>query len=225
MKNVKYGVVILCLLGLGLFANMTVGSAATLQDAASVQSQAYRLAKYDVIQIAILGLDESSFKNIMVGPDGYVNLPYVGTAKLAGLTVPEATEFLRAKLGEYIKIPGMTVMVSEYGPRKIYVLGEVKSPGVYKLAADNLNIIAALSSAGGIGLKGRPKHVEVLREIEGKVSVTYVNFDKLVEQADLSQNAALQDGDLVYVPKSGKIDLNADILPIISVWSMYKALN
>ncbi|MBP2628362.1 MAG: polysaccharide export protein Wza [Firmicutes bacterium] len=176
----------------------------------------YRLSKYDVINVAILGFDEANFKNIMVGPDGYVNLPYAGTIKLGGLAIPEATQLLKEKLGDYLKIPGMAVMVTQYGPRKVYVLGEVKVPGVHTLGWDNMNIIAALSDAGGIALKGRPKHVAVVRQIDGKIQMQEVNFDRLVEQADLTQNIALLDGDLVYVPKSNKIDLNTDIMPIVS---------
>lgn len=176
----------------------------------------YRLSKYDVINVAILGFDEANFKNIMVGPDGYVNLPYAGTVKLGGLTIPEATELLKGKLGDYIKIPGMAVMVTQYGPRKVYVLGEVRTPGVHTLGWDNMNIIAALSDAGGIALKGRPKHVAVVRQVDGKVQMQEVNFDRLVEKADLTQNIELLDGDLVYVPRSNKIDLNTDIMPIVS---------
>lgn len=177
----------------------------------------YRLSKYDVINVAILGFDEGNFKNIMVGPDGYVNLPYAGTVKLSGLTIPEATALLKDKLGEYLKIPDMAVMVTQYGPRKVYVLGEVRTPGVHTMSWDNMNIIAALSNAGGIAIKGRPKHIAVVRRVEGKVQMQEVNFDRLVEQADLTQNVALLDGDLVYVPKSNKIDLNTDIMPIVSM--------
>lgn len=184
----------------------------------------YRLSKYDVINVAILGFDEGNFKNIMVGPDGYVNLPYTGTVKLGGLTIPEATQLLKEKLGEYIKIPGMAVMVTQYGPRKVYVLGEVRTPGIHVLGWDNMNVIAALSDAGGIGIKGRPKHVAIVRQIGGKVQMQEVNFDRLVESADLTQNVALLDGDLVYVPKSNKIDLNTDIMPIVSTGLFFHQL-
>lgn len=184
----------------------------------------YRLSKYDVINVAIIGLDESSFKDIMIGPDGYVNLPFAGMVKLSGLTLPEAKALLSNKLGEYIKIPDMAVMVSKYGPRKVYVLGEVRTPGVQTLSWDNMNVIAALSGAGGIALKGRPKHVGVFRQVGDSVQVQEVNFDRLVEKADLSQNIVLQEGDLVYVPKSNKIDLNTDIMPLLNTYFIGKAI-
>ena len=175
----------------------------------------YRLSKYDVINIAILGFDESNFKDVMIGPDGYVNLPYTGILKLQGLTIPEATELLQNKLGEYLKIPGMAVMVKQYGPRKVYVMGEVGKPGMYNLGWDNMNVLAALSTSGGIKLKGKPKHVAVIRQTGDKVQMREINFDALTAKADLSQNVLLQDGDLIFVPKSNKIDFFGEIMPII----------
>lgn len=40
----------------------------------------------------------------------------------------------------------------------------------------------------------------------------------------MTQNVFLQDGDIVYVPKSNGIRWNEDILPYFQVWTYYKAL-
>lgn len=78
----------------------------------------YRLYKYDTISVKIIGFrDAQGLDNIMIGTDGYVNLPYAGSVKLAGLTIEEAKQVLTAKFGRYIKIPDMSVMVNSYGPR------------------------------------------------------------------------------------------------------------
>lgn len=184
----------------------------------------YRLNRYDVLNIVILGMpDILGFTDIMVGPDGFVNLPYAGSVKLGGLTVSEATALLTEKLGEYIKIPGMTIMVKSYGPRKVYVVGEVNKPGIYDLSWDRMNIISAISSAGGIALKGRTKEIRVVRLVDGEVVSQKVNYRNLTRKGDLSQNISLQDGDLVYVPHSGKIDFNTDIMPFVNAYLLYKA--
>lgn len=214
---------------------------AVLAEASTIAE--YRLSKYDVINIVIIGFSDGlnnsissgqdgtkksssdGFNDIIIGPDGYVNLPYAGTVKLAGLTISEATTLLTNKLGEYIKIPGMAVMVKEYGPRKVYVMGEVAKPGIYSLTSDYMNVFAALSSAGGISKRGRPKHIGVVRVMDGKVRMQEINFDNFVEKQDASQNIALQDGDMVYVPKSDRIDLNDDILPIISTVGLLHSLS
>lgn len=212
----------------------------------------YRLSKYDVINIVIIGfaegvftdtvsLGDSStqttgqastaksssnyFNDLMIGPDGYVNLPYAGNVKLAGLTTTEATQILTARLGEYIKIPGMSVMVKQYGPRKVYVMGEVATPGVYSLGSEYMNVFAALSSAGGITKHGRPKHIGLVRMVGGKVQMQEINFDNFIEKQDASQNPILLDGDMLYVPRSNKLDINEDIMPILSGIGLFKALS
>ena len=186
----------------------------------------YRLSKYDVINVVVIGMPENSngFSDIMVGPDGYANLPYAGTVKLAGLTIPETTELLRGKLGEYIKIPSMAVMIKQYGPRQVYVMGEVAKQGIYSLGSEYMNVFAALSSAGGITKRGRPKHIAVVRMVDGKMQMQEVNFDRFIEKQDGTQNAKLQDGDMVYVPRSNKIDFGEDIMPIISMYGVYKSI-
>ena len=197
-------------------------------------AQEYRLSKYDVLNIVIIGLNQNIYSSgsqrelglndIRIGPDGYVNLPYVGAVRLVGLTTTEANKLLTEKLGEYIKIPSLTIMVKEYGPRKVYVMGEVKTPGIYNLSSDYMNVFAALSSAGGVTKKSRPKHIGVVRVLDGKVHMCEINFDDYVKKQDINQNIALQDGDMIYVPKSNKIDLQEDVMPIASAIGLFKNL-
>ena len=196
----------------------TIASPALKEINMSNVMEEYRLSKYDVINVVVIGMPENSagFSDIMLGPDGYANLPYAGTVKLAGLTIPEATELLRGKLGEYIKVPSMAVMIKQYGPRQVYVMGEVEKQGIYSLGSEYMNVFAAISSAGGIAKRGRPKHIAVVRMVDGKVQMQEVNFDRFVKQQDAAQNVRLQDGDMVYVPKSNKIIFTEDIMPIFT---------
>lgn len=185
----------------------------------------YRLSKYDVINVMVIGFPNGiGVNDIMVGPDGYVQLPYAGMVKLAGLNIQEATALISEKLGEYIKIPSMSVMIKSYGPRKIYVMGEVKKPGIYDISIDSMNVYAAISSANGVATHGRPKHIQVLRSIGDTMYYKEVNIDAFIKKHDLSQNLALQDGDIVYVPASNKIDITEDILPLVSIYSVYHNL-
>lgn len=206
----------------GIFFMLNVLSPAQAADLTPAPE--YRLSKYDVISVVIIGLDEESFKDILIGPDGYINLPFSGAVKLAGLTIPEATALLTGKMGEYIKIPGMSIMVKQYGQRKVYVMGEVKNPGLYSLGPDYMNVYAALSSAGGIAPKGRTKKIAVVRVVDGKVNLQEVDMMKFMKEQDISQNVALRDGDMIYVPKSNKIDIYTDILPILSTYGIVKSI-
>ena len=195
---------------------------------ASLQSdrllETYRLTKYDVIDIQVIGFPEGAGMNdIMIGPDGYVQLPYAGSVKLAGLTLDEAKQVLMEKLGVYLRFPDMSLIMRSYGPRKVYVMGEVAAPGIHELGADSLNAYAAISAAGGVTRHGRRTQVQVLRVVGDTMYYKRLNMKDYINKHDLTQNVALKDGDLVYVPRSNGIKLD-EILPYINAWVTYKAL-
>ncbi len=197
----------------------------------------YRLAKYDVISLDVIGFPQGlgyetgaysgsnrGANDLLIGPDGRAAIPYVGNVKLAGLTLNEAKELIQSKLSEYIRIPSMSVSVKEYGKRKIYVMGEVAKPGIQELDIDSLNAYAAITSAGGFTKRGRSTRVQVLRVIDDTMYYTQLNMKTYVKRHDLTQNVVLQDGDIVYVPKSNGIRWNEDILPYVSAWALYKSV-
>lgn len=196
----------------------------------------YHLAKYDTINITAIGfpngfgVDDSKVstavgaEDITVGVDGMARLPYVGNVELVGLTLDEASDLIQSKLSKYFKIPELSVSVKTYGPRKVYVMGNVKDPGLKEMKVDNMNVYSAISMAGGVDDRGRSKHVQLLRQIDGVLFYREVNLDGFVKKHDLSQNIELEDGDIVYVPDSGKVIFSTDVAPYINIWAMYRSI-
>lgn len=194
----------------------------------------YRLTKYDVIQLSILGFPngigystgstDSNGDVISIGPDGYATLPYVGGVKLAGLTLEEAGDVIKEKLSKYIKIPSLVVSMKSYGPRKIYVMGTVGNPGIQNMNIDNLSAYAAITAAGGFTNRSRSTRVQVIRVIDNTMYYRQLNMKAFIRRHDLTQNVALQDGDIVYVPKSNGIKWKEDILPFFQAYTYYKAI-
>ena len=185
----------------------------------------YRLYKYDVISIRIIGFrDAQGLDQIVIGTDGYVNLPYAGSVKLAGLTLEEAKALLTQKFSKYIKIPDMSIMVNSYGQRKIQVLGEVNAPGTVELPSDDMNVMTAIGKAGWVTTYGRIKKVQVIRIMDGTMYVKEANIKNYIEKHDITQNLALEDGDILYIPKSNKIDFHKDVLPMLSIYNTYRAI-
>lgn len=196
---------------------------ATLQADRLIET--YRLTKYDVIDVQVIGLSgNAGMSDIMIGPDGYAQLPYVGSVKLAGLTLDEAKAVLIERMSEYLRVPDLSLLMKSYGARKIYVMGEVRSPGIHNLGADSLNAYAAISSAGGFTGRGLRTKVEVLRVVGDTMYYKRLNIKNYIKKHDLTQNVALQDGDIVYVPRFNGIKFKEDILPYVGVWAMYKSL-
>lgn len=188
-------------------------------------SPSYRLFRGDTLSILAVGFpDGIGINSITVGLDGYVQLPYVGSVKMEGLTLDEAKAVLMDSLTQYLRIPDLSLVITNYGPRKVYVMGEVNKPGVQDMAIDNMNAYAALASAGGWARKGRSTRIQIMRVIDGTMYYRTLNMKAYTVKHDLTQNVEIEDGDIIYVPRSNGIKLDTDVLPYINAWALYKNL-
>lgn len=204
--------------------------------------QEYRLQKYDVINLMAYGHEnvfgvgdsnkaitnglesELGISDVQVGIDGMVRLPYAGSCKVIGLTLDEARDLIHEKLSKYFKLPEFNLYIKSYGKRKVYVMGNVNNPGEKDMDIESMNVYAAISNGGGVDKKGRSKHIQVIRQLDGVMYYKEVNLDAFVKKHDLTQNLALEDGDIIYVPDSGKVIFSEDVFPYINVFGTYKAL-
>ena len=207
---------------------------AELRRAATAPS--YRLYRGDTVAIKAVGFDSgdadagdaklsgSGIDGFTVGIDGYVQLPFVGNVKMEGLTLDEAKEVLMESLTQYLRIPDLSLLITSYGPRKVYVMGEVAHPGLVNLSIDNMNAYAALASAGGWTSRGRSTRTQIIRVIDGTMYYRRLDMKKYIKKHDLTQNVMVEDGDIIYVPSSNGFKFNEDILPYVSVYALYKNL-
>ena len=185
----------------------------------------YRLFKGDTINILAIGFpDGIGVNNIGIGIDGYVQLPYVGSVKMEGMTLDEAKAVLMKSLGEYLRIPDMSLLITSYGPRKVYVMGNVASPGIHAIDIDSMNAYAALAAAGGWTNRARSTRIQVIRVQDDMMYYRTLNMKDYTKKHDLTQNVVLEDGDIVYVPASNGINIAEDVLPYVNAWALYKSL-
>lgn len=103
--------------------------------------------------------------------------------------------------GDVIYIPP-----SDY-KNKIYVLGQVNRPGLYDLK-DNTTLLSALTLASGPTDRGSVRNTVIVRGDRSKPQRVSCNLSKLFDKGDLSQDVALQPGDVVIVPETKKPDWN-----------------
>ena len=81
----------------------------------------------------------------------------------------------------------------------VYVLGEVNKPGVYRLTP-KMSFLDALGQAGGPSLRANTDKIHLIRPSQGLNQEVALD-DVLVP--DRTLNVALEEGDIVYVPRSG----------------------
>ncbi len=97
--------------------------------------------------------------------------------------------------------------ISESGNR-VYVFGEVEKPGAYTFTGSEIRLLDIISEAGGATVNAAEYETRVVRGDETQPEIIAANLRSLVEQGDRSQNVALVNGDLVYVPRSGIGNVN-----------------
>ena len=82
---------------------------------------------------------------------------------------------------------------------KIYVMGKVNKPGEY-LAGRYLNVLQALSLAGGLTPFAAENDIKVVRKQGGRDVVFPFNYSEVRKGNNLEQNITLKGGDVVVVP-------------------------
>jgi polysaccharide biosynthesis/export protein len=134
----------------------------------------------------------------VIGEDGNIFFPYAGVIKAAGKTVEQIREELTRKLSIYIEQVQLDVRVTSYRSQRIYVVGEVKTPGIQSVKDIPLTVLEAVNSAGGLSDKADARNVTLTRNDKSYS----INLLALYEGGDISQNILLQEGDVLNVPDS-----------------------
>ena len=113
------------------------------------QEESYVLKRGDVLSITVMAHPEFSIEKILVMPDGYVQFPGLGSLKASSINIKDFTKQVTDSIGKYVVNPVVTVFVSMLQTQVINVIGYVNRPGQIAVF-EPINIVAALSKAGGI---------------------------------------------------------------------------
>ena len=154
----------------------------------------YHLGAGDVVIIDVWGASQESFENT-ISPDGTITIEGVGPIKLAGLSVSEATNRLKAQLGQYYADCQVSLSVGETRSILVQVLGEVVMPGSYTVSSLS-TAFNALYAAGGISEVGTLRDIKVYRG--GKTIARIDVYDYLLN-GTTAGNVRLQDNDVIIV--------------------------
>jgi polysaccharide biosynthesis/export protein len=166
----------------------------------------YLVGPRDVLKITVWGHPEltipaGQFRSAgeagnIVGEDGTFFYPYAGVVQAEGRTVEEIREELTKKLSKYIEKVQLDVRVAEYRSQRVYVVGEVETPGVYLVQDIPLTVLEAINRAGGAKKEADLRNLTLTR----KDKAYSINLLNLYEGGVLSQNVLLKHGDVLNVP-------------------------
>ena len=156
----------------------------------------YVLYPGDEIEIATPTASELT-RTQRIGPDGRVSLPLIGQIMAADRTIAELEADCADAYASQLRRPLVEVTLKTAGPMKVWVDGEVRTPGVYDMPGD-IDAYQAIIQAGGFLPSARPQQVALIRRGPGSV--------RMMRVVDLRQRRgeviALRRGDVLYVPRS-----------------------
>lgn len=159
---------------------------------------AYKIQPGDVLEISVWK-EESMLRQVLVRPDGGLSYPLVGEVQAAGKSVGKLQALITERLTKYIPDPVVTVSTQQLSGNKVYVVGRVQRPGEF-VANRYMDIVQALSVAGGMTPYAATNKIKVLRRENGKLTAIPFRYGDIEKGKNLEQNIILQSGDVVLVP-------------------------
>jgi polysaccharide export outer membrane protein len=177
-------------------------------------AQSYKIAAGDVLSVIVWDHPELNASGVSaasslgdptsvppvassynVSDQGLIQFPYAGVVKLAGLTEYEARDLLVKRLSKYFKDPQVTLRVQAYRAGRVYVDGEVRTPGLQAVNDVPMTLPELIGRAGGLTPIADRSTVAVTRD--GVTSL--INLAQIVEQGFDPNKILLRNGDLVRV--------------------------
>jgi len=160
------------------------------------QSSDYVLGPEDTVEISVLHHDELKMETT-VSPTGKILYYLVRDVETAGLTQFQLRDKIQKELAEFIKDPEVVVRITDHRSHKVFVLGQVNHPGVYRMKND-FSLLEAISAAGSVTPDAYLGGAYVVRD--GKILL--VNFFELIEKGNTEENIPLLSDDLIYIPNN-----------------------
>src|SRR5436309_2634884 len=140
----------------------------------------FKLGPDDVVEVFVYKEPELS-PTVVVRPDGKISLPLIGELMVNGKSALELQREVTQKLAQYIAEPSVNVIVKEVNSAKVSVLGEVKTPGMYKIK-DRATILDAVALAGGFTEYARRDKVTLIRiEPNGQQHRIQINVEDQIK--------------------------------------------
>jgi polysaccharide export outer membrane protein len=134
-------------------------------------------------------------QGFVVDHQGRIQFPLAGLLAVEGLTEEQARALLTARLAKYLANPNVTLRVQAYRSKRVYIDGEVKSPGLQAINDIPMTLVEALNRAGGLLPTADQSRIELER---GKAHYA-INLRDLVQRNINPGLVMLAPGDVVRV--------------------------
>ena len=156
--------------------------AVTLAAYPAEAQQEYIIGEGDLLRITVY--DNPDLTTEARVNEGKIAFPLIGEVFINDLTVSEAEKKIAGRLAEgYLQKPHVSVFILEFR-KTVYVNGEVRNPGAYKLTK-GLTVLKAITLAGGLTGKAAENRTKIIRKTEKGENTIKAKMDDLLEPDDI----------------------------------------
>ena len=205
MKMLGFYVTACSLLALGACTSTSQWPQAPLNPPPPTAPEAlapYYLQVGDVLDLKLL-LNPELNEEVTVRPDGHISTTVDPDALAAGRTVSQLAATLRQSYSHTLHNPQLSVVVKSFAPTRIYVGGEVNSPGEFVTVGPALTLSQAVARAGGVRFSSDETNVFLIRRTTGQPQILATRYRDVMHAIDPNADVQLAAGDVVYVPRTG----------------------
>lgn len=168
---------------------------APAQAASAPETAGYTIGPADVLQIVVWKEAELT-RDVTVRFDGMITVPLLGELKAAGETPVQLAASVAKGFEKYVQGPRVTVGILQANSARFYVIGQVGRSGEFPLSG-RTTVLQALALAGGFKDFAKTDAIVIVRRDQ---TILPVNYKRITDGKDLSQNVVLGPGDTVIVP-------------------------
>jgi protein involved in polysaccharide export with SLBB domain len=150
----------------------------------------------------LYGQPELTRAEVAIGPDGRISYLEAQDVQASGLTIDELRARLNQEIGKYRRAPRTMVTPVAFRSKRYFVLGKVATKGVFTMESP-LTVLEALARAHGFEAALVDRNVYDLVNFQRSFLARRgqripLDFEKLFQQGDLSQNIPVEPGDYIY---------------------------
>lgn len=160
----------------------------------------YLIGPGDELLIRSWGQIDINYRAV-VDRTGSIYLPRVGAISVAGLRYDQLNDALKNAIGRVFKNFELSVTLGELRSIQVFVVGQVRRPGVYTVSSLS-TLVNALFASGGPSNHGSMRNIQLKRQ--GKEITSFDLYD-LIVRGDKSKDAPLLPGDVIYVAPVGHL--------------------
>lgn len=163
-----------------------------------IHAESYHVGSGDLLEISVWR-DETLSRELIVPPDGVLSFPLIGDVNVASMSVPEIREVIKKKLAEYVPDASVAVMLKQINSLKVFVIGQVHSPGAFPINLD-ARVMQVLAQAKGLTPFASERDIHILRYQGEKIQKIGFDYKEVLKGNNLEQDILLKRGDVIVVP-------------------------